>query len=105
MLNLYMENAESKGDVFVEDRTYKRTWHDQKVFREIVTRRDSWERCLDELVREVVKAANWLADIVRRDINPLFMATQGKFSLVHGPDERLSFQTTIPEYSADEKMD
>ncbi len=103
MLNLYIKNAESTKEEYVEDRSYKRTWHEEEIFRKFADRRDRWERCLDELIREVVKAANWFADIVRRDINPVFMATQGKFSLVYGPDEYLSFQTIIPEYSHDEK--
>jgi len=31
------------------------------------------------------------------------MATDGRFSLVWGPDDKLSFNTIVPEYSPDEK--
>ena len=103
MLNFYMKNAERKEDYFVEDRSYKRQWHTEEIFKELSDRRERWERYLDELIIEVVKAANWLAELVRRDINPLFMATDGKFSLIWGPDNNLSFHTISPEYSADEK--
>ncbi|MEK7850261.1 MAG: hypothetical protein AAB275_00120, partial [Deltaproteobacteria bacterium] len=103
MLNFYMKNAESKGDYFVEDRSYKKQWHTDEVFKELSDKRERWDRYLGDLIIEVVKAANWLADIVRRDINPLFMATDGKFSLVWGPDDNLSFHTIAPEYSEDEK--
>ncbi len=103
MLNFYMKNAESKDDCYVEDRSYKRTWHEEEIFRELADRRDCWDRCLDDLIMEVLKAANWLADTVRRDINPLFMATDSKFSLIWGPDDNLSFHTIVPEYSVDEK--
>ena len=103
MLNLYMKNAESKEDYFKEDRSYKEQWHSEKIFREFSDRGERWERYLEELIIEVVKAVNWLADLVRRDINPLFMATDGKFSLIWGPDDNLSFNTIVPEYSTDEK--
>lgn len=98
-----MKNAVSKKDEFVEDRSYKETWHTEKIFMDLVDRRDRWERCLDELIIEVVKAANWFADIVRRDINPLFIATNGKFSLIWGPDDNLAFHTIVYEYSNEER--
>ena len=103
MLNFYMKNAESIKDHYKEDRSFKRQMHPEKLFREWADRRDRWERYLDELIIEVVKAANWLADLVRRDINPLFMATDGKFSLMMGLSDKFSFSTIVPEYSTDEK--
>jgi hypothetical protein len=104
MLNFYMKNAESRENYYVEDRSWKRNqWHTEEVFRELANKRDRWDKYLDELIIEVVKAANLLAELVRRDINPLFMATDGKFSLVWGPDNHLSFHTSVPEYSVDEK--
>lgn len=103
MLNFYMNNAESKADYYIGDRSYKRQWHSEEVFAELAAKRDRWERYLDDLIIEVNKSANWLAEIVRRDINPLFMAIEGKCSLNFGPDDNLSFHTFVPEYSADEK--
>jgi hypothetical protein len=106
MLNFYMKNSErskTKEGRFVEDRSYKRQWHSEERFRELLNRHERWERYLEDLIIEVLKAANWLAELVRRDLNPLFMATDGKFSLIWGPDDNLSFHTIAPEYSADEK--
>lgn len=106
MLNFYMKNAEraeKREGYFVEDKSYKRQWHPEEIFKELSDRRGRWEGYLGDLIIEVVKAANWLAELVRRDINPLFMATDGKFSLIWGPDDNLSFHTIAPEYSADEK--
>lgn len=103
MLNFYMKNADSKEDYFVEDRSYKEHWLPDEIFKELSQNRRRWEEYLDELIIEVVKAANWLGDLVRRDINPLFMATDGKFSLIGGPDNNLFFYTSVPEYSIDEK--
>ena len=103
MLNFYMKNAESIKDHFKEDRSFKKQMQPEKLYREWADRRDRWERYLDELIIEVVKAANWLADLVRRDINPLFMATDGKFSLNGGLTDNFSSYTIVPEYSTDEK--
>jgi hypothetical protein len=103
MLNFYMKNADSKEDYYVEDRSYKEHWLPDEIYKELSQNRRCWEEYLDELIIEVVKAANWLADLVRRDINPLFMATDGKFSLIGGPDNNLFFYTSVPEYSIGEK--
>jgi hypothetical protein len=106
MLNFYMKKAErheTEEGRFVEDRSYKRQWHSEERFRELHNIHERWERYLEDLIVEVVKAANWLAELVRRDINPLFMATDGRFSLIWGPDDNLSFHTIAPEYSTDEK--
>jgi len=107
MLNFYMKNAESiienGKDYFIEDKSYKKQLHPEEIFRKLSERCERWENYLNELIIEVVKAANWLAELVRRDINPLFMATEGKFSLIWGPDDDFSWHTIIPEYSTDEK--
>jgi len=103
LLNFYMNNAESKADYYIEDKSYKRQWHSEEVFAELAAKRDRWERYLNDLIIAVNKSANWLAEIVRRDINPLFMAIEGKFSLNSGLCDNFSFHTFVPEYSADEK--
>jgi hypothetical protein len=102
MLNFYMKNAEERAGYLTEDRSWKRNqWHTEEVFRELANKRDRWDKYLDELIIEVAKAANWLAELVRRDINPLFMAIDGKFSL--GEFDGIYVYTIVPEYSADEK--
>ncbi|MBU4233079.1 MAG: HNH endonuclease [Desulfobacterales bacterium] len=103
MLQFYMKNTDIKEDYFIEDRSYKKQRLPEAIFNELSEKRKCWENYLDELIIEVVKAANWLADLVRRDINPLFMAIDGKFSLVWGPDDDFSYNTIVPEYSIDEK--
>lgn len=44
-----------------------------------------------------------MANVVRRDINPTFYITKGKFSITYGPLEDLSLQTIVPEYTEDER--
>ncbi len=66
-----------------------------------------YDKWLDECrlyVFEATKAANWVADVVRRDISPLFFATQGKFIITHGPyDFNMRWHTDLLEYSDEEK--
>lgn len=53
------------------------------------------------LFKEASKALNWLADIVRRDINPFFFIEQGKFTIVNGVDT-ISPYIYVPEYEKSE---
>lgn len=62
-----------------------------------------WAEQCDELIVEATKAANWFADVVRRDFNPLFFAVEGRFLLTTGPYDDLSYRTELLEYTAAEK--
>ena len=42
-------------------------------------------------------------NVVRRDVNPMFFATVGKFLIIEGPFEDLSFRTRLLEFKEDEK--
>ncbi|MCF8054796.1 MAG: HNH endonuclease [Deltaproteobacteria bacterium] len=103
MLNFYMKKAVSEKGYFIEDNSYKRQWHTHKLFAELSGKSSRWGKYLAELIEEVTKSANWLSEIVRKEINPLFMATDGKFSMVWGPDDTFSWRTVVPEYSEAEK--
>ena len=103
MLNFYMKNVESKGEYFIEDRSYKRQWRPQEIFEELSERNRCWREYLDELIIEINKAANWLADTIRKEINPMFMITDGKLSIIWGFDENLCIRLIVPEYSLNEK--
>jgi len=41
--------------------------------------RKVWQSLLDMLVADATASANWLGDVVRRDLNPMFLVTNGKF--------------------------
>jgi hypothetical protein len=50
---------------------------------------------------EAARAANWFADLVRSDINPLFFAERGKFVVVD--EDVMERHAQIPEYTEEEK--
>ncbi len=60
---------------------------------------DEWLKSYRFFMVEVVKSANWLADIIRRDINPSFCAARGRF-LVHYDD-----QIVLYTYTPDEQIE
>lgn len=66
-----------------------------------------WQEWLDDLhdlIREATKAANWVSDVVRRDINSTFFAVEGRFLLTEGPGTDLSFDTYLIEYTPEERQ-
>ena len=106
MINIFMQHSESRdkkirGIKFDKSREY---FHPDLNSNEYVERLhyledkfDSWIKSYMFFLIEVVKSANWLADTVRRNINPAFCATQGKFLVPY--DNNI----VLYEYTSDEK--
>ena len=77
-------------------------WNPQlydKLWREY----EAWGDQVDALTVEATKAANWVADVVRHDVNPMFFATMGKFTVTYGPVEDLRTRTILAEYTEEER--
>lgn len=49
---------------------------------EAVAEWDRWRKRCYAWIYEATKAVNWLAGVVRRDLNPLFFAAEGKFAVI-----------------------
>lgn len=98
----FREHSERHGEILYPHKFYKSLgWNenydrDGKIY-------DNWIDDCHNLIREATKAANWFADSVRKEINPMFFAEKGKFLIEHGPFVDLSFHTELLEYSEDEK--
>lgn len=98
----FLEHAELRGDTYIPFKFYKATRNNPN-YNSDLTKYEQW---LDEcysLIKQATNAANWFADIVRRDINPMFFAEKGKFLITEGPFMDLSFRTELIEYTEDEK--
>ena len=107
-IETFMEHCEprkTKSDILFEERFYKsRGWiEDDKVYQQLFNEYDAWQKKCKNHVIEATKAVNWLADVVRRDVNPLFFATKGKFFVIMGPFDALEFRSYFPEYTEAEK--
>ena len=100
---MFLEHTERRGDTLYPERFYRGEGGYNANYREDVQRFNEWEAQCHALIEEATKAANWFADVVRRDVNPMFFAVQGKFLVSCGPFEDLSFHTRLLEFSDEEK--
>jgi hypothetical protein len=85
------------------DRFYKRGDRWNPSFDKDLTDYNKWLEKCDQSLKETTKAANWFADVVRRDVNPMFFAVNGKFMAVEGPSDCLNLPTKVLEYNEEEK--
>lgn len=96
----FLAETEEQGDERVEVRYYRNA-ASAPAYHMLFARWEQWAAHMELLIREATKAANWVAEIVRRDLNPGFFAVAGKFYLTI--QDGLSFVTVVPEFTADEK--
>jgi len=96
-----------KRKIYYEERFYRsRGWiEDDNEYQKLFNEYKAWNGKCQNSVIEATKAANWLAEVVRRDINPLFFATKGKFFVIMGPYDMLAFRSYFFEYTEEEKRE
>lgn len=109
-IQTFMEHcdfSERKDGILVEERFYKsRGWiEDNNEYQQLFNEYEAWQHKCENHVVEATKAANWLADIVRRDVNPLFFATKGKFFVILGPYDFMTFRSLFFEYTDEQKKE
>ena len=99
--------SESKERILVEEKFYRsQGWiEDHNEYQQLFKEYETWQKKCENHVIEATRAANWLADVVRRDINPLFFATKGKFFVIMGPYDMLEFRSYFFEYTEEEKSE
>ena len=99
----FMEHSETHGQRLMPFKFYKAHGFN-KNYDEDLEEYEEWIDQCHQLIRDTTKAANWFADIVRQDINPMFFAEKGKFLVMEGPFMDMSFQTKLLEFNDDEKI-
>jgi len=102
----HCDPSKAKEGILVEDRFYKsRGWiEDHQLYQQLFEEYEAWQRKCQNHVVEATKAVNWFADVVRRDINPFFFATKGRFFVVMGPFGCGEFRSYFFEYTEPEKQ-
>ena len=103
----HCEPSKAKDNILVEERFYKsHGWiEDDNVYQQLFNEYEAWHDKCEKHVIEATKAANWLADVVRRDVNPLFFATKGKFFVIMGPYDGLTWRSVFLEYTEEGKQE
>lgn len=100
----YREHSRFERDRFWPHKFYKGNGFNPNYDKDL----EKYEGWLSECwnaVKTATKAANWFADVVRRDVNPMFFAERGKFMVIEGPFSDFSITALIPEFSTNEKLD
>jgi hypothetical protein len=102
-----MEHADLVGDdlnTWRAVRFYKLRSPNPNYDRDVV-RYDDWVEECCQLIYGTTKAANWFADVVRREINPLFFLEKGKFIVEEGLMADFSTRRQLLEFTDDEKAE
>ena len=101
---IFWSNAELHDGFWHSIRFYKEPPNNPN-YQSDLTEFERWQDECYHWIRVATKAANWFADMVRRDVNPLFFAEHGKFSIEEGPFSDFRFRSTIPEFTQAEMLD
>ena len=107
---VFQENCQIKEDLngnlyYVGVQFYKIPEWDTEKHSKLLQEFNEWVEACHQLVIDATRAANWFREVVRRDINPMFFAADGKFVATYpwSGDVDLSHQYLLPEYTQDEK--
>ena len=99
----FMEHSDKKDDRYWPNKFYKAGGFNPNYTRDLA-KYEAWlEKCFG-LVKDATRAANWFADVVRRDINPMFFAERGKFVVIEGLFMDFKYRASVPEFTK-EKQD
>lgn len=98
----FLAETETRGDERVEVKYYKQRVYEQSDYEFLSDRWQSWIWHMELLIRQATRAANWVAAVFRRDLNPAFFAVTGKFTLTEQED--LGYVTHAPEFTDEQKQ-
>jgi hypothetical protein len=99
---LFLKHSETHGDRLYPFKFYNTNNYNENYDKDLQKYREWIVQC-HQLIREATKAANWFADVVRQDVNPMFFAEKGKFLVMEGPFMDMSFRTVLLEFSEAER--
>ena len=98
--NKFMEHSELHGDTYYPHKFYKAgDWNAN--FTNDLKKYNDWVDSCHSTIHLATKAANWVGDVVRKDINPMFFAESGKFLTIEG-DIR-GFDARLLEFTNEER--
>jgi hypothetical protein len=92
-----------EDDWYHAQRWYKRTMHPQDVYERLDSDFWLWSDTLEQRIVEATKALNWAREVWRTSVNPMWLASNGWFTLQLHPDQTLRTGFLKPQYTSDEK--
>ena len=102
--DLFSQHAELKSDGWVKGEKFYKTSGWNKDYHRLLAEYRKWMMLQAELISKATKAANWVAEVVRRDLNPAFFAVPGFFVVDDAPAMDASFFDQIEKFSDEEKL-
>ena len=87
---------------FREVKFYKGSGWNQNYDADLAAYKE-WLGEHDGFIFEATMSANWVAEVVRRELNPSFFAVPGRFVVTTGPNMEGAFVTRVLEYSDAQK--
>jgi len=100
----FLQNCEERDNVLRPFKFYKANGFNNN-YSEDLERYEKWVDKCNHLLVEATKSANWFADAVRAEVNPMFYAERGRFVLISGPDLEGTYHSHVLQYTNDEKRD
>lgn len=101
--SVFTNHCIPKGEFLYPDKFYKRLSYNPNYDRDL-KKYEEWRVQCYHYIYEATKAANWFADVVRRDVNPMFFIEQGKFLISQSSGLDYIFDSSLIEYSNKEKQ-
>lgn len=79
MINIFAKHCEEQDNRMVEVKFYKNFGRDPELYDEKCKKYMLWQETVISALELLTRTLNWFTSIVRRDINPLFFALEGRF--------------------------
>ncbi len=103
MLEVVLKHMSDDGNRLIEDRFYTKS-RNSETYLALKDEYCHWLLESESKTIELAKAVNWVAEEVRRFLNPRYFVSEGKFSLrMYSDALSTDYKYTIPEYNKEEK--
>lgn len=95
---VFAEHCKFGGEMYLVASRFYHQNHDKGRFQQRLEAFNAWTTAYSELLREANRSANWLSNVVRRDMNKTFFLREGKFALTEGMFTDWSYRCCLYEY-------
>jgi hypothetical protein len=100
----FRKHAEPWGpDGLITGKFYKLDEWDERRYAELAAQFDFHVDLVADLMLELTRAANLVADRIRQRLIPSYRLEEGRFAVTYGPVGAFEFKTVVVQYSEDER--